>query len=150
MANLELILQKDVESLGKIGDVVKVSPGYGRNFLIPKGLAAPVNSETLQFIEKERARLKKEEAVRVTALKAQAKKLSALSVTVSVKVGEEGQMFGSVTAADIAKAIEAEGVEIDPKAIVLDQPIKILGVANVGVKLHPEVTAQIKVWVVEE
>ncbi len=148
--HVELILRKDLETLGKIGDVVKVSPGFARNFLVPQGFGAPVSAESLQFIAREKARLKKEEAERVKALKAQAKKLSGISVTVSVKVGEEGQMFGSVTAADIAKAMAAEGVEVDPKQIHLDQPIKILGVANVSVKLHPDVSAPIKVWVVEE
>ena len=147
---MELMLRKDVETLGKVGDVVKVSSGYARNFLLAKGFGAPVTAETLQWIERERARLRKEETERVAGLKAQAKKLEQVSVTVSVKVGEEGQMFGSVTAAEIAKALSAEGVEIDPKQIVLEQPIKILGVANVPVKLHPQVTTRIKVWVVEE
>lgn len=148
--HVELILRKDLDTLGKIGDVVKVSPGFARNFLVPQGFGAPVSAEALQFIAREKARLKKEEAERVKALKAKARKLSGISVTVAVKVGEEGQMFGSVTAADIALGLAAEGVEVDPKQIHLDQPIRILGVANVSVKLHPDVSAPIKVWVVEE
>lgn len=150
MANLELILKQNVPNLGKVGDVVKVSPGFARNFLVPRGMASPVTPESLQFIEKEKARLRKEEEERLKALKAQAKKLSSVSVTISVKVGDEGQMFGSVSPQDIAKALATEGVDVDPKQIVLEQPIKILGVANVGIKLHPDVSAQIKVWVVEE
>ena len=150
MPQIELILRQNVEALGHIGDVVKVSTGYARNFLIPRDLASPVTAESLQLIEREKVRLRKEEAARVAVLKTQAKKLSGISVTVSVKVGEEGQMFGSVTAADIAKALAGDGVQVDAKLIALEQPIKILGVTNVPVKLHPEVTAQIKVWVVEE
>ena len=149
-SQIELILRKDVETLGKVGDVVKVTPGYARNFLLPQGLAAQVTPEALQWIEAEKARLRKEEAGRIQSLKAQAKKLEGVSATVSVKVGEDGQMFGSVTALDIAKALAAEGVEVDPKKIHIEQPIRILGVANVPIKLHPDVTARVKIWVVEE
>ena len=147
---IELILRKDVETLGKVGDVVKVSTGYARNFLLPQKLAAQVTPEAMQWIETEKARLRKEEAGRISGLKAQAKKLESVSATVSVKVGEDGQLFGSVSAADIAKALSAEGVEVDPKQIHIEHPIKILGVANVPIKLHPDVTARVKIWVVEE
>lgn len=147
---VELILRHDVPALGKVGDVVKVSAGYARNFLLPKGLGARVTAEALQWIEREKTRLKKAEAERLAALRARARKLENVSATVSVKVSETGQLYGSVTAADIAKALAAEGVEIDEGQIVLESPIKILGVADVHVRLHPQVTAKIKVWVVEE
>ena len=147
---MELILRQDVPPLGKVGDVVKVSTGYARNYLLPRGLGAQVTADALQWIEREKARLRKEEADRIGVLKARAKKLEQVSATVSVKVGEEGQMYGSVGAAEIVKALAAEGVEVDPKQIVLNQPIKILGVADVSVRLHADVLAKIKVWVVEE
>ena len=149
-ARVELILRKDVEALGKVGDVVTVAHGYARIYLIPGGFGAAVTPEALQGVACERTRLVKEEAERLAALKAQARKLESVSVTLAVKVGEEGQLYGSVTGQDIAKALAAEGVTVDPKQIVLDQPIKILGVANVSVRLHPDVAARIKVWVVEE
>ncbi len=148
--HIELILRKDVDTLGKVGDVVKVAPGFARNYLLPQGLAAQVTPEALQWIEAEKTRLRKEEAGRITALKSQARKLEGVSATVSVKVGEDGQLFGSVTAADIVKALSAEGVEVDVRQVHIEQPIKILGVANVPIKLHPDVTARVKIWVVEE
>ncbi len=147
---MKLILLKDVEKLGKRGDVVNVKDGYGRNFLLPAGAARPNTPGNLRFVEK----LKELEKARVEEELERAKKLSerltSFSCTIRAKVGEEEKLFGAVTAQDIAAALEAGGFSVDRKKIVLEQPIKSLGIFQIPVRLHPDVTATLKVWVVKE
>ena len=147
---MEVILRDDVRSLGKAGDLVRVKPGFARNYLLPQGLAYEATEGNKKRIAAEsRAR-----AVRLSAEKsgaeAFAEQLGALNLTLGGKAGEEGRLFGSITAQDIAEAIAAQGHEVDRRRIELDQPIKSLGEHTVSVRLHPEVQASVRVTVVPE
>ncbi len=147
---MKIILRQDHERLGKFGDIVEVKDGYARNYLIPKNIAYPAKPNFIKIIEEE----KKHKQFKLLKAKRQAeelaKKLENVSITISVSVGEEDKMFGSVTSQDIGKALEEQGIEIDRRKIVLEEPIKELGIYSVPIKLHPEVEAKIKVWVVKE
>ena len=147
---MEVILREDVKSLGKAGDLVRVKPGYGRNYLLPSGLAYEATEGNKKRIAAEtRARSTRAEAERTDA-QAQAARLGAVELTITGKAGEEGKLFGSVTASDIAEALAAKGFEVDRRRIELDQPIKSLGRHTVGVRLHADVRAEIRVDVVPE
>ena len=146
----ELLLMADVADLGVLGDLVTVADGYARNYLMPQKLAEPVT-------EAARRRLVRLHEKRVEDLKAQladakavAKSLEGVSVTVKVKTGEEGKLYGSVGTTDIAAALEEQGFSFDSHSVLLDAPLKDLGVTEVALKLHPELNATIKVWVVGE
>lgn len=149
-AAMQVILREDIDKLGKIGDMVNVKEGFARNFLIPtkKALeATPKNMKALEHAKKmvnDRIRQLKKEASAV------ADTINNLSVTITAKTGEEGKLFGSVTSMDIAEAAKAQGVELDKRKIHLEEPIKRLGDHTVTVKLHSDVTADIKVSVVAE
>ncbi len=145
----EVLLMADVKDLGSVGDVVNVSEGYARNYLFPKKLAAVVTAATrkrLEKIQKEREVARKLE---LEAAREMAAKLGKVSCTIPVKAKDE-KLYGSVTVNDIFDALKANGVQIDKQKIELAEPIKELGVFEVKVKLHAEVEATIKVWVVEE
>ena len=147
---MEVILREDVKSLGKAGDLVRVKPGYGRNYLLPSGLAYEATEGNKKRIAAEtRARSTRAEAERGEA-QAQAARLAAVELTLKGKAGEEGKLFGSVTASDIAEALAAKGFDVDRRRIELDQPIKALGRHTVGVRLHADVRAEISVDVVPE
>lgn len=147
---MELILLKDVDKLGKRGDRVIVKDGYARNFLLPAGLARPHTPGNVKFVERLQALEKAREADELAQAKTLAERLVSLSCTLRVKVGEEDRLFGSVTALDVANALKEEGISVDRKRITLEQPIKSLGIFQIPVRLHPEVTATLKVWVVKE
>ena len=146
---MELLLKQTVPSLGRIGDVVKVKPGYARNYLVPHGYGVPVTKANREEIEKARLRALAEERTRVESLREQAAKLGETSVTIEGRANEEGHLFGSVTAAQVARALGEKGFHIDQKAIRLDAPLKEIGVFDVDVQLHAEVAGKIKVWVVQ-
>ena len=147
---MQVILREDIDTLGKIGDVIKVADGYARNYLVPmkKAIeATPKNVHAMDHAKKmvsDRLRKLKKEAT------VEADKMKAVSVLIKVKVGEEGKLFGAVTSKDIAEAVQAQGVEIDKRKIVLDEPIKRVGDYTVTVKLHTDITADIKVSVIAE
>ncbi len=147
---MQVILREDIDTLGKIGDVVKVADGYARNYLVPmkKAIeATPKNVHAMDHAKKmvsDRLRKLKKEAA------TEADKIKAVSVLIKVKTGEEGKLFGAVTSKDIAEAVKAQGVDIDKRKIVLDEPIKRVGDYTVTVKLHTDITADIKVSVVAE
>jgi large subunit ribosomal protein L9 len=147
---IRVVLQQDVESLGVSGDVVRVRPGYARNFLIPRGFAVPATTSNLTRV----AELKRAASARATELLQQAreleKKLDGLRVRVERVVGDENKMYGSVTSRDIEDAYLALGVEIDRKKIQLDEPIRELGMFDVPIKLHSEVSSVLKVEVVKK
>ena len=147
---MQVILREDVENLGKIGDLVKVKPGYARNFLVPKKKAIEATPKNLKAME----HAKKMVSDRVRKLKkeasADAENIKALALTIKAKVGEEGKLFGSVTTMDIAEAAAAKGVKIDKRKIVIEEPIKRVGDFTVQVKLHTDVTADLKVTVAAE
>jgi large subunit ribosomal protein L9 len=147
---MEVILRDDVRSLGKAGDLVRVKPGFARNYLLPQGLAYEATEGNKKRIAAESraraARLSTEKA----GAEAFAEQLGALSLSLGGKAGEEGRLFGSITAQDIADALEAQGHTVDRRRIELDQPIKSLGEHTVSVRLHPEVQASVRVTVVPE
>lgn len=147
---MEVILREEVKSLGRIGDIVKVKPGYARNYLIPRGLALVADTKNVRALEHEQNALKLKAKKVYDAAKTLAEKLSNLKVTLKAKSGEEDKLFGSVTASDIAEAVKAEGFEIDKKKIALDEPIKRLGDYQVEIKLGSDVKASIGVTVIAE
>jgi large subunit ribosomal protein L9 len=147
---MELILREDIEKLGTRGQVVKVSPGYARNFLLPKRLAVIANDSNKKIVEQERdAHLRREAKVEGEA-KDLGRLLSSASITISQKAGEEGHLFGSVTSKDIAEALERQNFTIDRKKIQLADPIKQVGEYKVPVRLHKDVTVEVPVTVVAE
>ena len=147
---MEVILREDVAKLGRRGDVVKVTEGYGRNFLLPRGLAMAVSESNKAMIEKERkaheARMAKEKA----EFESLAQRIGSLRFVAPRKVGEHDVLYGSVTSGDIAEFLKAKGIEIDKRKVQLDEPIKHLGEHDVRIKLHPEVLAGLKVTVSKE
>ncbi len=147
---MKVFLKEEVKNLGKIGDVVNVSEGYARNFLLPKKFAVEANPKNLKEFEHNK-RIIQERAAKINdASKATADKLSALTLKIRAKAGEEEKLFGSVTTMDIAEAFKAEGFEVDKKKILLTEPIKRLGEYTVEVKIHSEVNATVKVQVVSD
>lgn len=147
---MEVILLTDVESLGKEGEVVSVKDGFARNYLFPRSLAASITPNLLKVMEQKKAK-KEIELKKMKSEKDElAKKIGAISCTISVEAGVEDKIFGAVTQEMIRNAIRPEGIEVDKKDIILDEPIKKLGVHQVAIKLHPEVTASLKVWVVKK
>ena len=147
---MKLILRKTVEKLGNPGDVVEVKRGYGSNFLIPGGLALAATEQNLKKVEVEKCREVDRKKKELDSAEALAEKLSAGSLTIPVVVGEDEKMFGSVTSIDIVKAFEQEEIKVERHDILLEEPIRELGVYNVKVKLHQKVEAVVKVWVVKK
>jgi large subunit ribosomal protein L9 len=147
---MEVILREDVEKLGNRGQVVKVADGYARNFLLPRKVAVAATPSNKKIVEQERAAYLRKEA----KVQADAQDLSRLmgtvEITIAQKAGDNDQLFGSVTAADLAAALEKKGYSIDRKKIQLDEPIKTLGDFKIAVKLHKEVTLELPVHVVRE
>jgi large subunit ribosomal protein L9 len=147
---MKVFLKEDVKNLGRIGEVVTVSDGYARNFLLPKKMAVEANTKNIKEFEHHK-RVLQERAAKISAdLKTQAEKLSAVSLTIKAKAGEEEKLFGSVTNMDIAEALKEAGYDVDKKRIVLDEPIKRLGEYTVEVKIDAEISARVKVNVVAE
>ena len=147
---MEVILREHVDNLGKRGEIVKVADGYARNYLLPRKLALVATDGNKKQIERERGKFEAKEAEEVKAAEAVAARVSNLEVDIARKVGENDVLFGSVTASDIASALEAKGVEVDRRKLQLAEPIKKLGDYDVVLKLHREVTAHVKVKVVAE
>jgi large subunit ribosomal protein L9 len=145
---IEVILKEHVEHLGRRGEIVKVADGYARNYLLPRKLALAVTDQNKRLIERERARAEAREAEEVMEAQALASRLSALEIAIARRVGENEVLYGSVTSADIAEALAERGLPIDRRKIHLTEPLKALGEHTVPVKLHREVTAQVKVQVV--
>lgn len=148
---MEVILRQAVEKLGQPGDVVKVSPGFARNYLLPRGIAYSATAGNLKRIAQEKARLQAAENERRGGAQTIATRLESVSLTFSARVGEEGKLFGSVTASDIAEQLHAQGFDmIEKRQIDLHEPIKALGVYRVPVRLHADVKPEIKVWVIKQ
>jgi|SRR5690606_16752938 len=146
---MEVILRQAVENLGKPGDLVAVKAGYARNYLIPRGFALPATEGNKKRIEQQKARLEAAESERRGAAQQVADRLEQVSLTFSARVGEEEKLFGSVTAADIAQQLQAQGFEIEKRQVDLHDPIKSLGVYRVPVKLHADVKPEVRVWVIK-
>jgi len=147
---MEVILKQDIASIGKANTVVKVKDGFARNFLIPNNLAVPLNPANLKKIEAE----KQKKSLQVEKIKREAEalkeKLVNFSLTIPVLVQEDEKLYGSISAQDLADALKEEGFQIDKNWILLDEPIKSLGIYEVPLKLHPEVSTKIKVWIVKK
>jgi large subunit ribosomal protein L9 len=147
---MQVILREDRENLGKSGDVVTVKPGFGRNYLLPKGLALLATAQDVARVAHEKRVIAARNAKLMKDTQAAADRLNQVSVSIPVTVGEEDRLYGSVTTRDIAEALHAKGVELDAKKLVLEEPIKSLGLSEVVVKLGQGVSAKIKVWVVKK
>jgi large subunit ribosomal protein L9 len=146
---MEVILRQAVEQLGHPGDIVKVSAGFARNYLLPRGFAYEATAGNRKRIEQERQRLEQAEEQRRGVASEEATKLEQVSLTFSARVGEEGKLFGSVTAADIAAQLEAQGFHIEKRQVDLHEPIKALGVYRVPIRLHADVKPEVRVWVIK-
>ncbi len=147
---MEVILREHVDNLGRRGDVVKVASGYARNYLLPRKLALPVTQASQRQIERERANAEARDAEEKAGADALAERMAALDISIARRVGENRTMYGSVTSADIAQALKAKGFEVDKRKIVLADPIKAVGEHAVPVKIHRDVTAEVKIKVVPE
>jgi large subunit ribosomal protein L9 len=147
---MKLILREDVDNLGKGGEVVDVKPGFGRNFLIPRGLAVLASTKNVRELEHEKAMASAKAAKLKASAQAVAKRLAETPVTLKRKVGEQDKLYGSVTAMDVAEALASRGLTIERRAIDLPEPIKSVGVHEVPVKLHSEVVGKVKVTVEAE
>ena len=147
---MEVILLKTVASLGDRGDTVKVKPGYARNYLFPRQYAIAATAANKRVFEEEEKVAKRRDVIEMRSAQENAAKLANVSCTITVQVGEEDKLYGSVTNADIAKELAGQGFEIDRKQILLEEPIKKVGVYNVDLKLHRDVSVPIKVWVVKQ
>ena len=150
MPLMELLLKEDVENLGARGDLVKVKPGYGRNYLLPRGLAIQATPGNKKQIELQRKTILKKEAVERDTATQQADLLKDVTLEFARKVGEHGILYGSVTSMDIAEALAAKGYEIDRRRVLLKEPIKEPGEFEAPIKLHREVTTNVKVVVKRE
>jgi large subunit ribosomal protein L9 len=147
---MKIILRKDVESVGTVGDIVEVKDGFARNYLIPKGFALKADNRSIALLETEQRQQELKLSKDKKGAEKLAEKLNNVSCTATVSVGEEDKVFGSVTTQEISDLLKDKGFEIDRKKILLDEPIKALGIYTVPVKLHTEVEAKIKLWVVKE
>lgn len=147
---MKVILKQDVDALGKSGDVVTVKDGYARNFLIPKNIAVSATSRNIRILEEEEKLLERRQDKDRRQAEVIAKELEKISLTAAVSVGEEDRVFGSVTAQTIADLLKEKGHDIDKRKIHLEEPIKALGIYTISLKLHAEVEAKIRVWVVKE
>ncbi|MDY0301292.1 MAG: 50S ribosomal protein L9 [Trichlorobacter sp.] len=144
---MKVILQENIDNLGQIGDIVKVAPGYARNYLLPKGFAIAATEKNAKALEHAKRQLAYKKNKAIESAKNMAEKLSAVIVNLTVNAGEDGKLFGSVTNMDIADFLKNAGFEIDRKKIIMPEAIKQIGEHSVSLKVHPEVSATIKVVV---
>ncbi len=147
---MEVIILEDIGKLGKAGDIVRVKDGYARNYLVPQKKAIPCTKGNKKMIEEQKKILARKRKKEVSKFRELADKINSFSCSIKVQVGEDEKLYGSVTNADIQKTLANEGIDIDKRKIKLEEPIKNLGVYNVDIHLHPEVSAVLKVWVVKE
>jgi large subunit ribosomal protein L9 len=147
---MEVILREHVDNLGRRGDVVKVAEGYARNYLLPRKLALAVTDNNKRQIDRERKIADAREAEERSQAEAIAQRIAQLEIEIARRVGEHETLYGSVTSADIAHALEAKGFEVDKRKIQLPEPLKALGETTVPIKIHRDVTAQLRVKVVAD
>lgn len=142
---MKLILKENLENLGNIGDIVKVAPGYARNYLLPRGLAIEATTKNAKALEHAKRQLEYKKNKVLEVAKQFAARIEGIALVLPHQAGEEGKLFGSVTNMELAEQLKAQGIEVDRKKIALAEPIKQLGEYTVAVKVHPEVTANLKV-----
>ena len=147
---MEVILREHVDHLGKRGEIVKVSDGYARNYLLPRNLALPATEGNRKHVERERKKMEVREAEEKSQAEAIAARLAAIDITIARRVGETEQLYGSVTSADITEFLKGKGFDVDRRKLILPEPIKTIGEHDVPLKLHREVTVPLKVKVVKE
>jgi len=147
---MKVILRQNYESLGQVGDLVEVKEGFARNFLIPRKIAYTALKGNVLALEEEKKNIVKKKQQEIHSAEALASEIEKVSVTIPVQVGEEDKIFGSVTTQMIADALKEKGYDIDKRKIDIEEPIKSLGIYGISIKLHPNVTTNIKVWVVRE
>lgn len=147
---MEIILSKDIQTLGKLGEVIKVKDGYARNFLLPRKLAYAATPANLNRIEQQEKKSKVQDEQAKKDAEVFAEKLNKTSCTIDVEVNDLDKLYGAIAEADIAKALEIEGFTVDKKDIVIEKPIEELGIFEIGINLHSEVTAKIRLWVTKK
>ncbi|MCX5902944.1 MAG: 50S ribosomal protein L9 [Proteobacteria bacterium] len=147
---MKVILTQDIAGIGNIGDLVTVKDGFGRNYLIPEGKGIQATSQNIKKLEHQKRQIREKLSKTKREAEKLAARIEAVSCTVAKAVGEEDKLFGSVTSMDMEASLTLEGIEIDRKKIILPEPIKALGIYQIPIKLHTEVTAALKLWVVKE
>jgi large subunit ribosomal protein L9 len=147
---IEVLLMSDVKNLGAEGETVTVADGYARNYLLPKNLAAPVTEATRRRLAKQQLQRADKVEAQLDAARAMATRLAGVSCTIPARAASDEQLYGSVTATEITNSLANQGIEVDRSDVLLKAPIKELGIFGVPIRLHPEVEATLKVWVVEE
>jgi len=147
---VKVILQENVSALGSVGDIVNVAAGYGRNYLLPRKKAVPADERNLKVLNHQKLLAQHQMAKSVKSAQELAKRIESLSLSIARQAGENDKLYGSVTNMDIEAALKAEGVVIDRRIIQMDEPIKNIGVFNIDIKLHTDVKAKLKVWVVQK
>ena len=147
---MQVILLEDVPALGKVGDTVKVSEGYGRNYLIPQKKATHATEKSIKILEHQKREVKQRMGKVKKDVERIAEQIGKLSCTFTKTVGESGKLFGSVTSMEIESFLKENGMDVDRKKILLEEPIKNVGMFTIPIKLHPELTAHLKIWVVQE
>jgi large subunit ribosomal protein L9 len=147
---MKVILRQNYESLGQVGELVEVKDGFARNFLIPRKIAYAALKGNILALEEEKKNIVKKKQQEIKAAESLAGEIEKVSVTIPVQVGEEDKIFGSVTTQMIADALKEKGYEIDKRKIEIEEPIKSLGIYGISIKIHPNVSTNIKVWVVRE
>jgi large subunit ribosomal protein L9 len=147
---MKVILRRNFDQLGKVGDVVAVKDGYARNYLIPRQIAYQATKGNILALEEEKKQIVKKEAKELDLAQKLANEIEKVSITIPVKVGEEDKIFGTVTNQMIADSMKEKGYEIDKRKIEITEPIKALGIYSVTIKIHPSVSAVVKTWVVRE
>ena len=146
---MDVILRQKIEKLGDVGDIIRVKPGYARNYLIPKGMAVSATQGNINMVKAQKKKVDFQQMKAAEKARAMADMLSKLKLSAPVKVGKEDRVFGSVTAITITELLKKQGIDVNKKDVLLDEPIKALGVYNVPVKLHHDVIAEVKVYVVK-
>lgn len=146
--SVDVLLAENVESVGKQGDIVRVKPGFARNFLLPQGMATLASEHNKRMVEKHKERLAQLEVQKVKSYRERAEAISKYSVTLEANANEDGHLYGSIVAVDIANALKSAGYEVEPHHIKLEGPLKELGMYTVKVELHAKAKADVKVWVV--
>lgn len=147
---MKIILKEDIKKLGKMGQIVDVADGYARNYLVPKGIAVEASTKNIRSLEHEKKIIQEKARKHKDSAQDLASRISAMTLTIKAKAGEEEKLFGSVTTMDIAEALLTRGVEIEKKKIVLEEPIKRLGSYSVQIKLHPDVSVPLTIQVIQE
>ena len=147
---MKVILLKDIKKIGQLGDEVEVKDGYARNYLIPKKEAIEATAGAMKVLEQKKKKVERKQLLLKEESEKISEKIKAVSCTISMEAGEEDKLFGAVTSEMIGESLQAEGIEIDKRKIVLPEPIKNLGVHNIEIHLHPEVKVELRIWVVKK